>query len=78
MSTRHVTRMLAVAGWLAGMTLVLDGALILGVAVLAVMAALGFACHRWGPGWWLALRVRVKLRRAVRTAVKTGGSLERV
>jgi hypothetical protein len=71
-------RVLTVAGWLAGMCLVLAGSLILGVAALAAGLSAAGAWRRWGAGLWAGLRVAVKLRRAAKTAATTtGGSVER-
>jgi hypothetical protein len=71
---RAAARVLAALGWLAGIALIVDGLpLPAALAVAVVMTAAGLAWVRWGPGAWLALQLRVKLKRAA----KTGGSLER-
>jgi membrane protease YdiL (CAAX protease family) len=67
-----------VIGWLAGVALILDGApWPLAFTVPVAVTAGAVAWVRWGAGTWAGLRVAVKLRRAVKRAAKTGGSLER-
>ena len=67
-----------IAGWLAGVVLVLVGEpWPVACAVPAAVTAGALAWVRWGAGTWLGLRAAVKLRRALKRAAKTGGTLER-
>lgn len=70
-------RILGAAGWLAGMALVLDGTLAAGTAVL-VLALATAATSRWWTAWargrWLGMRLRWKIRHAVKTG---GAAVER-
>jgi hypothetical protein len=65
-----MARIIAVAGWLAGMILILAGWTL--PAVLAVVAGTGtaaFAVLRWGRGTLARLKVTVQLRRSPKKAV---------
>ena len=67
-----------VNGWLVGVALILAG--LPWPAALAVPAAVtagALAWARWGAAVWLGLRTGVKLRRLIKRAAKTGGTLER-
>ena len=78
MKTRDIARVIAIAGWLAGMTLILAGLpLWTALTALAVTWGAAVAYVRWGTGTWPGLRVAVQLRRHLKRAVKTGGGLER-
>jgi hypothetical protein len=75
---RDIARAVIVAGWLAGLTLILAGLplpVALAVPVAVTGAAVAYA--RWGAGMWLGLRTAVKLRHLLKRAAKTGGTLER-
>jgi hypothetical protein len=72
MTLRSAARVLAILGWLAGMTLVLDGSLILGLGTVAVSVAAATALRLRGQHAWAWL----KAHRPRRTA-KTGSALER-
>ena len=63
-----------IAGWLAGVAMILDG-LPWPAALAAPVATAGGALgwRQWGRGARLGLRLRVKLKRAA----KTGSALER-
>jgi hypothetical protein len=72
MTSRGVVRVLVVVGWLAGMALVLDGSLLLGLCAVSVSAdaAIGVRLRgRQAQAW-------VKAHRPHRTA-KPGSALER-
>ena len=78
MKPRDITRAAIVAGWLAGMTLILAGQpLWAALATLAAAVAVAAAHVRWGAGAWPGLRAAVQLRRHLKRAVKMGGGLER-
>lgn len=67
-----------ITGWLAGVALILGGqGWPVASAALAAFTAGALAWARWGAGAWTGLRAAVKLKRAVRSAAKTGGTLER-
>lgn len=71
------------AGWLAGITAILAGwpaVLALALPVLATAGA--FVWARWGGGVLTGLKLAVQLKRLIKRAVKsaetTGGTVERV
>lgn len=67
-----------IAGWLAGVALILGGQpWPAACAAPAAVTAGAAAWVRWGAGAWTGLRTAVKLKRAVKSAAKTGGTLER-
>lgn len=67
-----------ITGWLAGVALILDGQpWPIASAVPAAVTAGALVWARWGAGAWTGLRTAVKLKRAVKNAAKTGGTLER-
>ena len=67
-----------IAGWLAGVALILDGQpWPAACAAPAAVTAGALAWARWGAGTWTGLRTAVKLKRAIKRAVKTGETLER-
>ena len=67
-----------IIGWLAGVMLVLAGGpWPAALAVPAAVTAGAAAWARWGADVWLGLRTGAKLRRLIKRAGKTGGTLER-
>ena len=67
-----------ITGWLAGVALILAGQpWPAACAVPAAVTAGAVAWMRWGAGPWLGLRTAVKLKRAIKSAAKTGVTLER-
>lgn len=70
------------AGWLAGITAILAGWLAwLALAFPVLAAAGGYAWARWGAdataGLKLAAQLRRRVKRAVKSAETTGGTVER-
>jgi hypothetical protein len=67
-----------IPGWLAGVALILAGmpwAASLAAPVAVTAGAVAWV--RWGAGTWLGMVTAVKLKRAIKRAAKTGGTLER-
>lgn len=70
------------AGWLAGITAILAGWPAVAALAFPVLAAAGaFAWARWGAdvtaGLKLAVQLKRLIKRAVKTAETTGGTVER-
>ena len=77
MNPRAVARAATVAGWGAGLALILSGLpLPLALAVPVVTIGCAFAWARWGAGTLAGLKAAVQLKRLIKRAVKTGEAVE--